>query len=112
MAVRAYGQLIIQGTMPSEPPVIVGTLWMDTAESILKYCTSTSPYTFEGIEGGGGGGAPTTASYLTLGTNGTLSNERVLTAGAGINLQDNGAGNSLVITSTGGTGNSFFPSGW
>ena len=52
--------------------------------------------------GGGGGGAPTDAQYITLATNGTLSNERVLTAGSGITLTDGGAGSTLTIASTGG----------
>lgn len=52
--------------------------------------------------GGGGGGAPTNASYLVLGTNATLTNERVLTAGTGITLTDGGAGGNLTIASSGG----------
>jgi len=47
--------------------------------------------------GGGGGGAPTTASYLTLGANGTLTAERVLTAGSNITLTDGGAGSTLTV---------------
>ena len=52
---------------------------------------------------GGGGGAPTSASYLTLGTNGTLTNERVLTAGADITLTDAGAGSTLTVAVTANT---------
>jgi hypothetical protein len=48
--------------------------------------------------GTGGGGAPTAASYLTLGTDGTLTNERVLTAGLGISLADAGAGSTLTVS--------------
>jgi len=44
--------------------------------------------------------APTTASYLTLGTDATLSNERVLTAGANISFTDGGAGSTLTINNT------------
>lgn len=51
--------------------------------------------------GGGGGGAPTDAQYLTLATNGTLSNERVLTAGTNIQFVDGGAGSTLTINSFG-----------
>lgn len=49
-----------------------------------------------------GSGAPTDASYLTLGTNATLTNERVLTAGSNITLTDGGAGSTLTIAATGG----------
>lgn len=50
--------------------------------------------------GGGGGGAPTTASYVTLGTDATLTNERVLTAGANITITDGGAGGPVTIAAT------------
>lgn len=42
-------------------------------------------------------GAPTNASYVTLGTNATLSAERVLTAGSGISITDAGAGSTVTI---------------
>lgn len=50
--------------------------------------------------GGGGGGAPTTASYVVLGLDGTLTNERVLTAGSGISITDGGANGPVTIAST------------
>lgn len=43
---------------------------------------------------------PTTASYVTLGTDAALANERVLTAGTGISLTDGGAGSTLTVAST------------
>jgi hypothetical protein len=52
----------------------------------------------------GGGGAPTTAQYVTLATDATLTNERVLTAGSGISITDGGAGNPVTIAATGGGG--------
>jgi hypothetical protein len=54
-----------------------------------------------------GGGAPTTASYLTLGLDGTLSNERVLTAGSNISFVDTGANGTLTINASGGAGTFF-----
>lgn len=51
--------------------------------------------------GGAGGGAPTSAQYVTLATNGTLSDERVLTAGQGITITDAGAGSTITVASTG-----------
>ncbi|HVP86048.1 MAG TPA: DUF2793 domain-containing protein [Rhizomicrobium sp.] len=50
--------------------------------------------------GGGGGGAPTSASYLTLATNASLSAERVLTAGSGIGFTDAGANSTLTVANT------------
>lgn len=49
--------------------------------------------------GGAGGGAPTTPSYLTLATNPTLTNERVLVGTANqIVLTDGGAGGNLTLS--------------
>lgn len=51
-----------------------------------------------GPAGADGQGAPTSATYLTLSTNSTLTDERVLTAGAGITFTDAGAGSTLTVT--------------
>lgn len=48
-----------------------------------------------------GGGAPTSAAYVTATANGTLTGERVLTAGTGISVTDNGANSTIVIAATG-----------
>lgn len=48
----------------------------------------------------GASGAPTTASYLTLALDSTLSAERVLTAGGGITFTDSGANGTLTIAQT------------
>ena len=48
--------------------------------------------------------APNDASYLTLGLDGDLTNERVLTAGTGISFTDTGANGTLTIEATGGGG--------
>ena len=45
----------------------------------------------------GGGGGVTDATYVTLSTNGTLTDERVLTAGTGIDFTDAGAGSTLTV---------------
>lgn len=47
---------------------------------------------------GGGSGAPTTAQYVTLATDGTLTAERVLTGTANrVTVTDNGAGSTVVL---------------
>lgn len=42
--------------------------------------------------------APVDASYIVLGASGDLTSERILTEGTGIDLVDNGAGSTLVIS--------------
>jgi len=59
---------------------------------------------WNGILNAGGSGAPTDAEYVTLATDATLTNERVLTAGSGITITDAGAGSTVTIASTGGAG--------
>jgi hypothetical protein len=54
--------------------------------------------------GGGGGGAPTNATYVTLSSDATLTNERILTAGTNVSIVDGGAGGALTISSSGGGG--------
>ncbi|MGE0289111.1 MAG: beta strand repeat-containing protein [Bradyrhizobium sp.] len=44
-----------------------------------------------------GSGAPSDATYVTLSTNGTLSNERVLTEGTYLDLTDAGAGSTITV---------------
>lgn len=51
---------------------------------------------------GGGGGAPSGAEYVTLLANGSLTNERVLTAGDAITLTDAGAGSTVTVGVTAG----------
>ena len=59
--------------------------------------------------GGGGGGAPTNAEYVVMSLNGTLTNERVLTAGSGISITDGGAGSTVTIAASGGGGSAIPP---
>ena len=62
-----------------------GTVGKSTVQSILNLVNNTS-------------GAPTTATYLVASSNGSLSGERVLTAGNGIALTDGGANSNFTIT--------------
>lgn len=60
---------------------------------VLTWNAATSRW----IAQAGGGGAPTGASYLTLGLNAFLTAERVLTAGTGIGFADTGANGTLTV---------------
>ena len=44
-----------------------------------------------------GGGAPTNAQYVTLALNATLTDERVLTSGTGIDIVDGGANSNVTL---------------
>jgi len=74
-------------------------LGIGTANQILTVDATGVPYW-----AANSGGAPTNASYVVLGLDGTLTNERVLSAGSNITITDNGAGGTLVISSSGGSG--------
>ena len=52
---------------------------------------------------GGGSGAPTSAQYVVLSADGTLTDERVLTAGTGITITDAGAGSTVTVGVTANT---------
>jgi hypothetical protein len=86
-----------------------GVLELDSTVALGQYDTLTLLYrTDRWVQlapgaGGGGGGAPTSAQYVTLATDGTLSNERVLTAGTGISVTDAGAGSTVTVALSGGT---------
>tara|TARA_Y100000592_G_scaffold50696_1_gene80107 strand:+ start:7236 stop:9221 length:1986 start_codon:yes stop_codon:yes gene_type:complete len=48
--------------------------------------------------GGGSGGGDGAASYVVMSATGSLSSERVLTAGSGINVADAGAGSTVTLS--------------
>lgn len=50
--------------------------------------------------GGGGGGAPTTATYITVSNNGTLTAERSLAVTDGLTLTDAGANSTVTVDGT------------
>lgn len=64
------------------------TLWYDGTSSRWR------PF---GGSGGGASGAPVGAQYLTLATDGTLTNERVFTAGQNVVVTDGGAGSTYTV---------------
>jgi hypothetical protein len=45
-------------------------------------------------------GAPANAQYVVLALDGTLTQERVLTAGSGITITDGGAGGNVTVALT------------
>jgi hypothetical protein len=96
------------GTRPTCDTLMRGAFWhvaggagvKDTIEFCEKDAAEAYAWAALDAAGGGGGGAPTTASYLALGADATLSAERVLTAGTGITFTDAGAGGALTVATS------------
>lgn len=81
-----------------------GTTWQskalpsctDTGGNHLNYDTATNTFSC-GTSNSGTSGAPTGAQYVVMALDGTLSAERVLTAGTALDLSDTGANGSAVF---------------
>lgn len=71
--------------------------------SNVHWVWNGSAWVLQPYGGGGGGNGNNEASYVVLGLTSSLVNERVLTAGAGITITDNGPNSSVVISA--GTSN-------
>jgi hypothetical protein len=82
----------------------VGYTLLDNYDSVILYWRDTKWQVLAKANpsgGGGGGGAPTNANYVTLSTNTTLTNERVLSvSGSNLSLTDNGPNNTVQINLT------------
>ena len=94
--VNPFGRIYIGLDAPDRSPAGVGDLWVDTTASLVKRCTSVSPFTWVSIEGGGAG-APTGASYVVMALDGTLTAERRLQVTDGLFLTDGGANADVTI---------------
>lgn len=64
----------------------------------LRPGKTKGPYV--GPPAGGGGVAPADAEYVVMALDPTLTDERVLTAGAGISITDGGAGGNATVAAT------------
>lgn len=81
----------------------VSTMYWDISGAVM-YANNDSSTGWTALSPAGGGSAPANATYLTLSLDGTLTSERVLTAGTNITFTDTGANGTLTINSTGGGG--------
>ena len=79
-------------TLPTAYPAANGYVLSSTTAGTLSWTAAA------------GGGAPTGASYLVLGLDGTLTAERILVAGAGLTSTDGGANGNLTLNIGAGTG--------
>lgn len=83
-------------TAPSVSDLNTGRKYFDIGTG--KFRCSEDGNSYVDCIGGVGGGAPTDATYVTLSNNGTLSAERVLTAGEGIDIADSGANGTITVS--------------
>jgi hypothetical protein len=94
-----------QGFSGSLTQLTDGTPYLLAGSNITLSTGSNGAVTISSTASGGSG-APTDASYVVLSSNGTLTSERVLTAGSGISITDGGAGGNVTIAATGAGGGS------
>lgn len=91
----AHSLTLTKMTVPANPAANDLVLYVDTADTHAKIKNNAG--TVIDLHNTGSGGAPTSASYVTLGTDATLSSERVLTAGTNTSFTDGGAGSTLTV---------------
>jgi hypothetical protein len=99
-AQTSQGPKIFSGTTATTfEPCVVPSIFIDTDATTgqrVFACEGTT-FVLQGDGGAGGGGAPTTAQYLTLALDGTLSAERTFAIGVGLDTTDAGANGSFTI---------------
>jgi hypothetical protein len=94
---RLAGVLLDKVPRPGTPPAGKILLYADAVRNKV-YALKSDGTAVDLEASGGGGGAPTTATYLVVSLDGTLSNERRLQGTAGrLTLTDGGAGGDLVL---------------
>lgn len=74
-----------------------GTSYLVAGPNVTIVSASNGSVTISSTGGGGGSGDPN-ASYVVLSTTGSLSSERVLSAGTGLSLTDAGAGGNVTLS--------------
>jgi len=89
-----FDTLFVAGT-PTEDVQYVWPLSDGTAGQVL-HTNAGGTLTWE-ADDGAGGGAPVDAEYVTLSNDGSLTQERVLTAGIAIDLTDAGANSTFTV---------------
>ena len=116
VTVDATGQMGVGTTTPNEKVTVEGAISLDELSAApgvtsgygkIYVKSSDSKLYFKDDSGtefdltaAASAGAPTNAEYVVLTANGTLTDERVITAGDGISLTDAGAGSTLTISSS------------
>jgi len=99
---RVWSAVTSSGTTAARPTdnLWAGRTYFDTTINQEVFWDGVSSWVTWG--GGGGGGAPTGATYVTLSLDGTLTAERVLTAGANITITDGGPNAAVTIAAASG----------
>ena len=83
-------------TFPTADASLSGHVLTSNADGTTKWAAASGT-------AGSGGGAPTDAQYVTLAANASLSDERVLVVGTGLQLTDGGANSNVTVDASGAT---------
>jgi len=89
----ALERLYLPGMEIDDAPKIVGLFQKPDGSSWVRDVDGTETR----LPAGAGGGAPVDAQYVTMALNGTLTGERVLTAGDALDLTDGGANGPATL---------------
>lgn len=84
----------VAGGLQNTDPAVVGQVSKPVA--IVLDANNFEILNFRGVSVGADNSAKKTASYVTMATESTLDNERVVTAGSGITITDGGAGTTAT----------------
>jgi hypothetical protein len=95
---------ISSGSIGFTVPASSGGTGLVAPGNVGNVLTSTGSAWVSSASSGSGNGAPTNAAYVLVSSSASLTSGRVLTAGANVTITDNGAGNSIVIAASGGSG--------
>ena len=97
-AVATTGLAASAGTLKIDIPNVTAVGTLHSADQVLIYDSDVGAIRRTTINDISiGAAAPPGAQYVTLDTDGTLSNERVLTAGDGLTKTDGGAGSTVTL---------------
>lgn len=84
---------------PRDENRVTALLATSSADGVTPVAVYADPTTHRLLTSAAGGAAPSDAEYVTLATNATLTNERVLTGTSNqITITDNGAGSTVVLS--------------
>lgn len=96
----SFGKVVVVGESDIDAHYLQDQFALEAGSNVTLTVTGSTINIASVGASGGGGGAPTDAEYVVLSTDGTLTDERVLAVGSGLDLSDGGAGSNITLANT------------